>query len=154
MTTTNASRHITTLILLGGALLLGACSGSPPRTSSEHGEAARIAASMEGVPYRYGGHTPSGFDCAGLVYYSYKRAGVNVPRTTHAQRDKSMRVPLDQMTRGDLVFFSQEGKFSSHVGIYLGNNRFIHAPSTGKRLRIDDFRSKYWQKHFVDARRF
>ena len=151
---TLAARHSLTLFLLGSALLLSACSSSPPRATTAHTEAARIAASMEGKPYRYGGHTPTGFDCAGLVYYSYQRVGMKVPRTTHAQRDKSLRVPLDQLTRGDLVFFTQEGKFSSHVGIYLGDNRFIHAPSTGKRLRIDDFRSNYWQKHFVDARRF
>jgi cell wall-associated NlpC family hydrolase len=148
-------RTALTVLVLGGALMLGACSSSPPRVNSSHAEAARIAASMEGKPYRYGGHTPeAGFDCAGLVYYSYQRVGMKVPRTTYTQRDKSLRVPLDQLARGDLLFFTQEGKFSSHVGIYLGNNRFIHAPSTGKRLRIDDFKSNYWQKHFVDARRF
>jgi murein DD-endopeptidase len=142
-------------LFVATALLLGACSSSPPRPSSNHVEAARIAASMEGKPYKYGGHSPdTGFDCAGLVQYSYGRVGMKVPRTTHAQRDKSLRVPLDQLNRGDLLFFTQESKFSSHVGIYLGDNRFIHAPSTGKRLRIDDFRSAYWQKHFVDARRF
>lgn len=152
---TRAMHQLTVAVLLTTGLMLGACSSSPPRANSNHAEAARIAASMEGKPYRYGGHSPTtGFDCAGLVYYSYQRVGMTVPRTTYAQRDKSLRVPLDQLSRGDLVFFTQEGKFSSHVGIYLGNNRFIHAPSTGKNLRIDDFRSNYWQKHFVDARRF
>ena len=135
-------------------LLLAACSGSPPRSGSHHEEAARIAAAMEGKPYKYGGHAPAGFDCSGLVYYSYQRVGMRVSRTTDTQRAQSARVPIDQLARGDLVFFNQEGKFSSHVGIYLGNNRFIHAPSTGKRLRVDNLKDAYWQKHFVDARRF
>ena len=142
------------VLALVAMILLGACSSSPPRASGTHAEAARIATSMEGKPYRYGGTSPTGFDCAGLVYYSYQRAGLTVPRTTYTQRDKSLRVPRDQLTRGDLVFFNQEGKFSSHVGIYLGDNRFIHAPSTGKNVRIDNLQSAYWQKHFVDARRF
>jgi murein DD-endopeptidase len=144
------------ILLASGALLLGGCSTDPATRSparADATEAARVAASMEGKPYRYGGISPTGFDCSGLVYYSFRRAGIDVPRTTPLQRSRSHRVELDNISRGDLVFFNQEGKFSSHVGIYLGNDRFIHAPSTGKRVRVDKLSDRYWQKHLVDARR-
>jgi cell wall-associated NlpC family hydrolase len=109
---------------------------------------------MVGKPYRYGGSTPQGFDCSGLVQFSFRRAGMNVPRSTETQRNRSSRVPLSRLARGDLLFFNQDGKNSSHVGIYLGGNRFVHAPSNGKRVRVDSLADTYWQKHLVDARRF
>jgi len=109
---------------------------------------------MAGKPYRYGGHTPQGFDCSGLVYYSFRRAGMDVPRSTETQRNRTRKVPASRLARGDLLFFNQEGKHSSHVGIYLGGNRFVHAPSSGKRVRVDSLADTYWQNHLVDARRF
>jgi len=140
------------------ALLLGGCAGDPARTPAGKAYAAQaseVAASMVGKPYRYGGHHPNqGFDCSGLVYYSYRRAGLDVPRATTAQRRSGRKVSPSSLSRGDLLFFNQEGKPSSHVGIYLGGDRFVHAPSSGKRVRVDSFSDPYWQKHFVDARRF
>lgn len=150
--------HITLLLpLLAGMLLVTACSSTPvvdTPSSALHYEASGIAATMVGKPYRYGGSTPQGFDCSGLVHFSFKRAGLNVPRSTATQRKQSRKVPAAHLTRGDLLFFSQEGKYSSHVGIYLGRNRFVHAPSSGKRVRVDSLTDPYWQKHLVDTRRF
>ncbi len=108
---------------------------------------------MVGVPYRYGGSSPRGFDCSGLVQYSYARAGARIPRSTKAQRARSHPVSRRQLRRGDLLFFNQEGKRASHVGIYLGNNRFVHAPSSGKSVYVADITDPYWRRHFHEARR-
>lgn len=115
--------------------------------------AAEYAHGMVGKPYRYGGNSPSGFDCSGLVQYSYSRAGLPVPRTTESQRQTSVAISSQSLRAGDLLFFDQEGRKSSHVGIYVGDGRFVHAPSSGKRVRIDQLDARYWQKHFAGARR-
>jgi len=115
--------------------------------------AAENAARMVGAPYRYGGNTPRGFDCSGLVQYSYARAGVRLPRSTDGLRRSTRPISQGSLRRGDLVFFNQEGKRSSHVGIYLGNNKFVHAPSSGKAVNISTFGDRYWQRHFAGARR-
>jgi cell wall-associated NlpC family hydrolase len=145
------------LPLFAGMLLASGCASTPISDapgSARHREASEIAASMVGKPYRYGGNTPQGFDCSGLVQFSFRRAGMNVPRSTETQRNRSSRVPLSRLARGDLLFFNQDGKNSSHVGIYLGGKRFVHAPSSGKRVRVDSLTETYWQKHLVDTRRF
>lgn len=145
------------LALIAGTMLVTGCSSTPVRDSTggvHHKAASEIAASMAGKPYRYGGGTPQGFDCSGLVHYSFKRAGMEVPRSTETQRKRSYRVSRTGLAHGDLVFFDQLGKSSSHVGIYLGNNRFVHAPSSGKHVRVDSLADSYWQKHLVDTRRF
>jgi cell wall-associated NlpC family hydrolase len=140
------------------AVLLGGCASDPGRTRGgqmDAAQASKVAASMVGKPYRYGGHHPNqGFDCSGLVYFSFRHAGLDVPRSTTEQRRLAHRVSVSGLARGDLLFFDQEGKRSSHVGIYLGGDRFVHAPSSGKRVRVDSLSDPYWQKHFVDARRF
>lgn len=117
-------------------------------------KAVEYALKMQGKPYRYGGSTPRGFDCSGLVYYSYQQAGMQVPRSTRGQRKNSTPIPRNQIRRGDLLFFDQEGRRYSHVALYIGNNRFIHAPSTGKRVSIATLQNPYWRKHFRNARRF
>ena len=131
--------------------------GSTPRPASASDAAAERAAdnavAMVGKPYRYGGSTPAGFDCSGLVQYSYGQAGVRLPRDTQALRRLAQTVRTRDLRRGDLLFFDQEGKKSSHVGIYLGNNRFVHAPSTGGRVRTDALDGAYWRQHLVDAKR-
>ncbi|NIO43175.1 MAG: hypothetical protein GTO41_25290 [Burkholderiales bacterium] len=116
-------------------------------------KAATHAKDMVGQPYRYGGNTPRGFDCSGLVHYSYARVGVDVPRTTRAQLSAGIPVTARSLREGDLVFFNQEGKKFSHVGIYIGGGRFVHAPSSGKRVRVDRLDKRYWRQHFAAARR-
>jgi murein DD-endopeptidase len=115
--------------------------------------AADTAKEFVGVPYQYGGSTPSGFDCSGLVQFSFKKAGKSLPRRTSDLRLASRAVKKQNLRKGDLVFFNQEGKKSSHVGIYLGRGQFIHAPSTGGKVKIDDIHSKYWSKYLAEVRR-
>lgn len=156
---------------LTGIVILGftaACASSPDAGSyrtaldtnapaqadyASASQAAEHARSMVGKPYRYGGNSPNGFDCSGLVHYSYSRVGISVPRTTRSQLRAGVPVAAHAMRVGDLVFFDQEGKKFSHVGIYIGNGDFVHAPSSGKRVRIDSLGQRYWRKHFVAARR-
>jgi cell wall-associated NlpC family hydrolase len=143
------------------ALLLSACASAPPadpapgveQTSSAR--AASVALKMVGKRYRYGGAAPShGFDCSGLVQFSYRQAGIAVPRSTEQQLRVSRSVSRSGLRRGDLLFFDQEGKKKSHVGIYLGDGRFVHAPSSGKQVRVDHLDSRYWKAHLADIRRF
>ena len=115
--------------------------------------AAASAAKMVGKPYKFGGASPAGFDCSGLVFFSYRQAGVALPHNTEQQRRLSKPVKLGELRRGDLLFFDQEGKKNSHVGIYLGERRFVHAPSSGKHVRNDSLDSPYWKKHLSEARR-
>ena len=117
-------------------------------------KAADTALTMIGRPYQYRGESPSGFDCSGLVRYSYRAAGMDVPHSTAALKTHARPVAYRDMRKGDLLFFDQSGKKFSHVGIYTGDNRFVHAPSSGKRVRSDSLRDPYWKKHFLDARRF
>lgn len=146
---------IVTLMLPG----LAACAAAPDRSdrgdfeSAAAYDAAGHALSMVGKPYRYGGYTPAGFDCSGLVHYSFRRAGLNVPRDTGSLRVTGDAIDRGSLLRGDLVFFDQEGKKSSHVGIYLGDGEFVHAPSSGGRVRVDRIDARYWAKHFDAARR-
>ena len=85
--------------------------------------------------------------------YSYGRAGISMPRATLAQRNATTLISVRSLRPGDLLFFDQEGKKSSHVGIYLGDGRFVHAPSAGGRVRTDSLSAEFWKKHFVEARR-
>ena len=139
-------------------LLAAACASapqySPPQVSEDAADrAAGQAAKMVGRPYRFGGSSPSGFDCSGLVHFSYQQAGAAVPRSTEQQRLASRPVKLASLRRGDLLFFNQEGKKFGHVAIYLGEGRFVHAPSSGKSVRSDRLDSPYWRKHLSEARR-
>jgi murein DD-endopeptidase len=157
--------QVTWLVVFG---FLAACSSTPDTRGYETApasthdaradrdtaeQAARYARNMVGKPYVYGGNSPQGFDCSGLVQYSYQRAGMSVPRTTRSQLKAGLPVATQSLRAGDLVFFDQEGRKYSHVGIYVGNGRFVHAPSSGKRVRIDRLDKRYWRKHFVAARR-
>jgi cell wall-associated NlpC family hydrolase len=138
------------------ALLLSACAGTPSAPVTDPGSAERAAGSalkMVGKPYKYGGSTPTGFDCSGLVQYSYKQAGVSLPRSTDGLLNASAPRRGSRLRPGDLLFFDQEGKKKSHVGIYLGDGRFVHAPSSGKTVRTDKLDSPYWKKHLSEARR-
>ena len=117
-------------------------------------KAADTARSQVGKPYKYKGDSPDGFDCSGLVRYSYLTAGMDVPHGTSALRQQTHPVLSRDLRKGDLVFFTQLGKKYSHVGIYIGKNEFVHAPSSGKSVRIDSLTNSYWKKYFLGARRF
>lgn len=110
--------------------------------------AAAVALQQVGVPYRYGGSTPSGFDCSGLVHYSFARAGASVPRTTRQLWSASQHVAPRQLKEGDLLFFRFDGKIA-HVGLYLGGGRFVHAPSSGKRVSVQSLHSDVYRDAFV-----
>jgi murein DD-endopeptidase len=129
-------------------------SGATRPTSELSSQAASHALKMVGRPYRYGGASPSGFDCSGLVMYSYKQAGVVLPHGTDKQRAASRLIKVSELRRGDLLFFNQEGKKYGHMGIYVGDGRFVHAPSSGKSVRSDRLDSPYWKKHLTEVRRF
>lgn len=110
---------------------------------------------LEGAPYRYGGASPAtGFDCSGFVSYVYGRFGYPLPRTTQAQARTLSFISRRDLRPGDLVFFNTDGGTFSHVGIYIGQNEFIHAPSsrTG-RVSIASLSNPYWARHFSGARR-
>jgi murein DD-endopeptidase len=152
-------RVICRSLLIGVSIGLAGCASAPPVARVEVAadaaqRAAEQAAKMVGRPYRFGGSSPSGFDCSGLVYFSYRQVGIRLPRSTEDQLRASAPVALSELRRGDLLFFDQEGKKSSHVGIYLGGGRFVHAPSSGKYVRMDELRSAYWTRHLSDTRRF
>jgi cell wall-associated NlpC family hydrolase len=138
------------------SLMLAACASAPTAPVTDPGSAERAAGNalkMVGKPYRYGGSSPAGFDCSGLIQYSYKQAGVSLPRSTDDLLRTSQPLRGAHLRRGDLLFFDQEGKKKSHVGIYLGDGKFVHAPSSGKQVRTDRLDSPYWKKHLSEARR-
>lgn len=144
-------------LALAGCFQGGAVPEPPPRAVGLPGAdgtpdpvRSRIvftALQMIGVPYRFGGSTPQGFDCSGLVQYAYRNAGVPVPRTSREQFNAAAPVPLAAASPGDLVFF--ESKDYSHVGIYVGENRFVHAPATGRTVKISSLSESYYQRNFV-----
>jgi murein DD-endopeptidase len=123
-------------------------------SSSAGDKAADTALTMVGKPYKFRGDTAAGFDCSGLVRYSYLAAGMKVPHSTYSLREHTRPVLAHDMRKGDLVFFNESGGKYSHVGIYIGSNLFVHAPSTGKSVRKDTLQDPYWKKHFLGARRF
>jgi cell wall-associated NlpC family hydrolase len=143
------------VVFSGLAMISMSVFASSPQRGSAAESAAAHAAAMVNRPYRYGGASPStGFDCSGLVHYSYRQAGIAVPRSTDQQRRASRAVRISALRPGDLIFFDQEGKKNTHVGIYLGGLQFVHAPSSGKRVRKDRLDSPYWKKHISEVRRF
>jgi cell wall-associated NlpC family hydrolase len=132
-------------------LLAAGCAGTPAKDSSSdvRGSIAMLALSMVGLPYRYGGASPrEGFDCSGIVYYTYASNGHVVPRTSQEQFNAARKIALAEASAGDLLFFQDQEKLS-HVGIYLGEGRFIHAPSSGDTVRIASIDAPYYQRHLV-----
>lgn len=150
-------------------LLLAACAGSPPQPPAptapvvsrplleSQAQAANDvlfrAIGLVGTPYRYGGNTPAGgFDCSGLIGYVYmSRAGVAPPRTVAQLSEFGEPVDADELRTGDLVVFGS-GR-PTHAGIYVGNGRFVHAPSTGGTVRLDRLTSGYWSRQPTAYRR-
>jgi len=123
-----------------------------PGQASVGERAAAVATDQIGVPYRYGGTGPNGFDCSGLVQYSYSRVGMRVPRTTGKLWSATRTVARHELRVGDLLFFNVGGKMS-HVGLYLGGQRFVHAPSSGKAVTVASLDSPYYRTAFARAGR-
>ena len=111
------------------------------------------ALSLRGTPYRLGGEDPSGFDCSGFVQYVYEQHGVAMPREVRDQFRVGKRVDRDQLEPGDLVFFSTVAPGASHVGIIIGGDQFVHAPSERGVVRVETLSSQYWAARFVGAKR-
>ncbi len=138
-------------------LVLSACGSNPPQQASRHAAtpgqvAAGIALDQVGVPYRYGGNSPKGFDCSGLVHYAYSGAGVSVPRTTGQLWSTARTVERADLRAGDVLFFSIEGKMS-HVGLYLGGREFVHAPKSGRRVSVASLDAPFYREALIRAGR-
>lgn len=116
--------------------------------SSSAQRAASIAEQQVGVPYRYGGANTEGFDCSGLVYFAYSNAGTQVARTTAGLWGTLQPVQKSKLQAGDILFFDIDGKMS-HVGMYLGQGKFVHAPSTGRKVVIADLRSDFYRRALI-----
>ncbi|WP_080420679.1 C40 family peptidase [Burkholderia ubonensis] len=113
------------------------------------------ALSLVGIRYRYGGKSPvNGFDCSGFVQYVMHTAiGVRIGRTAASQAALGSTVTRDDLRVGDLVFFNTRGMRFSHVGLYMGNGRFVHAPSSGGWVRVEYLNNPYWLTHYTTAKR-
>ncbi len=118
-------------------------------------DVAQYALQMLGVGYRFGGNDPSvGFDCSGLVQYVYRQAtGVELPRSARSMSRVGEKISLADLVPGDLVFFNTRRFAFSHVGVYIGNHQFVHAPVRGQPVQVGMLDSQYWQKRFSGARR-
>lgn len=153
------------VLLLAAGLLLAGCGTAPAARSSAYArlsaeqssDIAIHALGLVGTPYRFGGNTPEGgFDCSGLIGYVYRdAAGIRLPRSTREM--SAMRwpqVPRNALQPGDLLFFATSGGGQvSHAGIYVGEGRFVHAPSSGGTVRLDSLTTAYWSSTFLNAKR-
>jgi len=113
----------------------------------------KLAKSYQGVPYTWGGTSPSGFDCSGFTHYVFLQNGITIPRTSAAQYNSGTWVHKSQLKPGDLVFFTTYKAGASHVGIYIGNNKFIHASSGAGKIVVSDMDNTYYKSHYVGAKR-
>lgn len=124
-----------------------------PQGSGDGYALSGTALSLRGAPYRNGGTDPQGFDCSGFVQYVFARHGMTVPRETRAQFRVGTNVRKDRLEPGDLVFFSTVAPGASHVGISIGGDQFVHAPSQRGVVRIESLSQDYWARRFIGARR-
>lgn len=148
---------------VAGALAAAACVSRPEKSTSGNDATAqatqalgpriaRAAIDLLGTPYRYGGESVSeGFDCSGLVQFVHARHGIAVPRTSAAQYRSGSAI--DELQPGDAIYFRIGGRIS-HTGIYLGDGRFVHAPSSGRQVSIARTDQPYYRRRFAGARRF
>ncbi|WP_245732512.1 C40 family peptidase [Solimonas aquatica] len=133
--------------------LLGACGSLPadPQNEATRRSLVLEALGQVGRPYRYGGATPEGFDCSGLVQYVYAQSGLSLPRTTREQHAYGRAIKLEDAEPGDLLFYSFSGRGIDHVAMYLGDQQAVHAPANGRSVIVASVQLRYWQEHFVDA---
>ena len=115
---------------------------------------ASLAKLQMGKPYRYGGASPKGFDCSGLVYYTHRQLGIQTPRTSKQQFKTAQPVNTNQLKLGDIVFFKLASTKVSHVGIYIGEGQFIHAPKSGKHVSANFLNDPFWKTRLVGGGRF
>jgi len=133
---------------------IGAAAAAVSVTAADGYAIAGTALSLRGVPYVLGGADPnSGFDCSGLVQYVYGQHGVRVPRVVSELYGKGKPVDPNDLQPGDLLFFADGNKGTSHVGILIGGEEFVHAPSAGGTVRVDRLSSGYWGPRFQGAKR-
>jgi cell wall-associated NlpC family hydrolase len=111
------------------------------------------AMNLRGVPYRNGGSDPSGFDCSGFVQWVFAKNGVLLPREVREQYGAGQKIGLREVQPGDLVFFETVSRGASHVGLVIGADQFVHAPSSTGVVRVERFTATYWARRFVGARR-
>jgi len=114
---------------------------------------AGTALALRGAPYRNGGSDPAGFDCSGFIWYVFGQHGVHVARTVGELFREGTEVSADAMQPGDLIFFSTQGSGASHVGMAIGGDEFVHAPSSRGEVRVERLTAAYWASRYVGARR-
>ncbi|MEF3073727.1 C40 family peptidase [Methylobacter sp. Wu1] len=142
------------------AVLFAGCAHEPKVAPARPMQSQRppvvdYALSLQGVPYRYGKDSPQeGFDCSGFIKHVYERQGISLPRTTREMARSLPSISIHDLSSGDLVFFNTNGRQFSHVGLYISDNNFIHAPSqrTG-RVLVSSLNNQYWRQHLIGARR-
>ena len=129
--------------------------GIPSETSGRIQVVLQRALALLGTPYRWGGISPdAGFDCSGLVGYVFRTAlGIDLPRVSRDLAANGEKVDREALNPGDLVFFNLRGKRVDHVGIYLGNGKFVHAPRTGRDVTVSSLAEGYWNRKYQQARR-
>lgn len=148
-----SSRLFFALIALAAAARVAVAASSLPPEALAAELVVRSLALVD-TPYRYGGRTPAGFDCSGFVGYVFaESAGVSLPRRSEEIWRIGDRVARDELAVGDLVFFNTLGRRFSHVGIYIGDGVFVHAPARGGRVRAERLTDAYWEARYNGARR-
>ncbi len=165
---------ITAFILVFILLFSASCSSRPPAApthettfypdssfsgkplSGKRNTIVQTAIQNIGQSYTWGGHTPEkGFDCSGLVFYAHQQAGLHVPRTARTQFSNGKIIGMKALLPADLVFFKHPTKKTNfHVGIYIGTEKFIHAPGTGKPVTIASLANTYFRQNFIGARSY
>ena len=140
-------------VIIGSSPTSSAGQNVPPLDNTTQQQVIQHAIQQIGLPYQYGGNNPKGFDCSGLVQYSFARSGIIVPRTTSEQIKYFTEIPRSQLKAGDLVFFKIDNR-QRHVAIMLNAHDFVHAPSSGKNVSTSNLSNPYWKPKFLKAARY
>lgn len=139
------------ILFLSGCASTGAQFHQASEPVGERQKILDIARSYLGVPYKYGGTTPAGFDCSGYVRYVFNRAGYSLPHNAGAMFQKLKKV--EEPRPGDLVFYHIDGSTITHVGIYASRGRFLHSPKSGQVVEYTDMNAPYWKKRYAGSAR-